>query len=217
MSQSALNPELSQPPTTAVELIVVAYQALPVPEQDELLNRLRALRLQRQAGEQSETERMLASLQRVTQLAGKEPNDLTSDDYRAAIKAEIEEGGPGIEPISRVIKHFGSWRLAKEALSLAGENTALQIEARFACRRLGRVHRYSQEVLSETLRRCAGELGHPPTVGEFKAWRQKELELARAQGNRDHHLPSLNAYRRHYTHWQDTLRHFLDGTRDARR
>jgi hypothetical protein len=210
MSKPTLNPGLSQPPTTAIELVVVAYQALPAREQDELLSKLQALRLQRQAGEQSETERMLSSLQLVSQLVGRSPAELTSDDYRAAIRAEIKNGGPGIEPLSRVIKHFGSWRLAKEALTLAGEHSALQIEARFASRRLGRVHSYSEEVLRETLRRCAAELGHSPAVGEFKAWRQKELELARAQGRRDYYLPSLNAYRRHNTHWRDTLRVFLD-------
>ena len=196
--------------TSAVDLMIVSYRALSPVEQDDLLGQLQSLRLQRQAGKRSETERMLASLQRVSVLAGCSAEDLTSNDYRAAIKAEIRDGGVGIEPISKVIKHFGTWRLAKEALSLSGENTALQIEARFACRRLGRVHSYSEQALRETLRKCASELEHPPTVGEFKAWRQKELELAKAQGNNNFHLPSLNAYRRHFKLWKDTLRYFLD-------
>lgn len=210
--------------TTAVELLVIAYQALAPGEQDEALKRMRDLALKRGADMRSETERILASLQRVAGLAGKEPEDLTSDDYRAAIKREIEEGGAaepnepqglvgkglgGIAPLSQVMKQFGTWRLAKEALCLSADSTALKIEARFACRRLGRVWRYSDEVLRETLRRCARELGYPPQVGEYRAWRRRELELAHAQGNRDFHLPSMNAYRYRNSYWKDTLRIFL--------
>lgn len=197
--------------TPAVDLLVVAYETLTAPEQDEALSRCQELRLKRDADTRSVSERMLASLQRVVESTGASPGELRSEDYRAAIKAEIEKGGTGIEPISRVIKHFGSWRLAKEALSLSADSTALQIEARFACRRLGRVWRYPDEVLRDSLRRCADELGYPPQVGEFRAWRQREIELAQAQGNRDLHLPSLNSYRRRNSFWKDTLRIFLDG------
>ena len=195
--------------TRAVDLLVVAFEALTPAEQDEALGRCQESRLKRDADTRSQTEQVLASLQRVAQLAGKEPADLTSDDYRAAIQREIAEGGAGIEPLSRVIKHFGTWRQAKEALTLSGDSTALQIEARFACRRVGRVWRYPDAVLCETLRRCAAELGYPPQVGEFRAWRQREIELAQAQGNHDLHLPSLNSYRRRHSYWKDTLRAFL--------
>lgn len=196
-------------PTRAVDLLVVAFEALTPPEQDEALNRCQASRLKRDADTRSQTEQVLASLQRVAELAGKAPTDLTSDDYRAAIQREIAGGGAGIEPLSRVIKHFGTWRQAKEALTLSNSSTALQIEARFACRRLGRVWRYPDAVLRETLRRCAAELGYPPQVGEFRAWRRREIELAQAQGNLDLHLPSLNSYRRRHSFWKDTLRVFL--------
>lgn len=208
------NSACSVPPTTAVDLLAIAYQALAAPEQDEALRRLQELALKRDADRRSETERILASLQRVAVLAGKEPQDLTSDDYRAAIQREITEDGPGIAPLSQVIKHFGSWRLAKEALGLSADNTARQIEARFACRRLGRVWRYPDEVLRQTMQRCADELGYPPQIGEFKAWRQREIELAQAQGNQNLHLPSLNSYRRRHPHWKDTLRVFLGDGRD---
>ncbi len=201
--------ENSPSPTSAVELMVIGFEALAAVEQDDVLSRLQGLRLKRNAGEQSEGERMLASLQRVAQLAGRAPEDLTSEDYRTAIRQEIAEGGAGIEPISKVIKHFGSWRLAKEALSLSGANTARQIEARFECRRLGRVHRYSEEVMRETLERCRAAYEHRPTVGEFKVWRQREMDLARAQGNPDFYLPGINAYRSRNKLWRDTLAHYL--------
>lgn len=200
-------------PTTAVGLMIIGFEALTAWEQMEVLRRLTELRLRSESDDLSEAERILASLQRVADLAGKEPADLTSDDYRAAIKKEIQAGKASIEPLSQVMRYFGTWRLAKEALLLSGspEQTtpARRIEARFASRRLGRTWRYSEEELRETLQRCAVDLGKPPEVREFRAWRQRELELARAQG--DHHLclPSMNSYRRRFPLWPETLNHFL--------
>ncbi len=198
-------PELGQAPTSGVDLLVLAYLALDPFEQDEALARLQERHLQRQAGEQSETERMLASLQRVAEIAGHSP---TVADYRDAVQKEMSEGGPGLEPLSRVIRHFGTWRMAKEALELSETTTARRIEARFANRRVGRVHRYTEQTLSETLQRCVVELGHVPQLGEFKAWREREIELARAQGNRAFHLPGAGPYRRRYGKWENTLLHF---------
>lgn len=60
--------ENSPSPTSAVELMVVSFEALTAGEQDDVLSRLQGLRLKRNAGEQSEGERFLASLQRVAQL-----------------------------------------------------------------------------------------------------------------------------------------------------
>lgn len=210
MSKPTGNLEL---PTTAVGLMITAFEALASWEQMEVLKRLTELRLRSEADDLSEAERILASLQRVAELAGKEPIDLTSEDYRVAIKAEIEAGMASIEPLSQVMRYFGTWRLAKEALLLSGSpeqpNQARRIEARFASRRLGRTWRYSEQELRDTLQRCANDLGKPPEVREFKAWRRRELELARAQG--DHHkcLPSINSYRRRHSLWRETLAHFL--------
>jgi Homing endonuclease associated repeat len=199
-------------PTTAVGLMIIGFEALTAWEQMEVLRRLTELRLRSESDDLSESERILASLQRVADLAGKEPQDLTSDDYRAAIQQEIRSGGAGIEPLSRVMRIFGTWRLAKEALVLSGGSNpvpARRIEARFANRRLGRTWRYSEQELQDTLRRCADDLDKPPEVREFRAWRERELELARAQGDHHLHLPSLGAYRRRFSHWRETLTHFL--------
>jgi hypothetical protein len=195
----------SEAPVSAVDLLIIAYQALGAIEQDELLARLQDLRLKREAGELSETERYLASLQRVQELVGHSP---TVDEYRQAIKQEVREGGPGLEPLSRLIAHFGSWRMAKEALELSETNTARRIEARFANRRVGRVHQYTEQTLGETLQRCVDDLGRLPQLGEFKRWREREIEIARAQGDRGFHLPGAGPYRARWGKWENVLRHF---------
>jgi len=195
-------------PTTAVGLMIIAFEALTSWEQMEVLKRLSELRLRSEDEGLSEAERILASMQRVAELVGKEPVALTSDDYRAAIRKEIERGGAGIEPLSRVMRHFGTWRMAKEALVLSGTSTARRIEARFANRRVGRIHRYSEQEMRETLQRCAADLGKSPEIREFKAWREREIELAKAQGQ-TLYLPSLGAYRARFPHWWDVLRHYL--------
>jgi nucleotide-binding universal stress UspA family protein len=195
-------------PTTAVGLMIISFEALAAWEQMEVLKRLTELRLRSEDEGLSEAERILASMQRVAELVGKEPVDLTSEDYRAAIRKEIEQGGAGIEPLSRVMRHFGTWRLAKEALVLSGSTPARRIEARFANRRLGRTHHYSEQEMRETMLRCAADLGKAPEIREYKAWRDRELELAKAQG-KTLCLPSLGAYRARFSHWWETLAHYL--------
>jgi hypothetical protein len=168
-------------PTTAVGLMIIGFEALTSWEQMEVLRRLTEVRLRSESDDLSESERIVASLQRVADLAGKEPKELTADDYRAAIKAEIQAGKASLEPLSQVMRYFGTWRLAKEALLLSNgpeQTPARRIEARFASRRLGRTWRYSEQELRDTLQRCATDLGKPPEVREFRAWRQRELELA---------------------------------------
>jgi DNA-directed RNA polymerase beta subunit len=195
----------ASPVMTAVEILVIAYQALSPLEQDEVLARLQDTRLHRQAGELTQTERMLASLQRVRELVGHSP---TVEEYRQAIREEIENGGPGLEPLSRVIRHFGTWRMAKEALELNESKTARRIEAMFANRRVGRVHKYTEATLRETLQRCANDLGRVPQTNEFKRWREREIEIARAEGKKGFHLPGAGPYRRRYGTWAKTLERF---------
>ncbi len=105
-------------------------------------------------------------------------------------------------------RHFGSWRRAKEALDLSETTTARRIEARFRFRRMGKVWRYSEDVMRETLVRCAEHYGRPPLVAEFEWWRDRELELARAEGNDALHLPSPSQYRRRWGSWEAALLHF---------
>ncbi|MEJ7783732.1 MAG: hypothetical protein WKF96_02940 [Solirubrobacteraceae bacterium] len=189
--------------TPAVTALIAAYRTLSAGEQDELAARVEQHRAQRDAGSRSEGERMLASMLLIAERAGW---PLSPDAYRsgyAALRAE----GADIEPIHRVIRHFGSWRLSKEAVTLAEITTVRRIEARFASRKLGKIWRYTEQTLRETLQRAIADHGRVVTVAEFAHWRERQLELARAAGE-DFHLPSANPYRKRWKTWPQTLAHF---------
>ena len=119
----------------------------------------------------------------------------------------MRESGEEIAELNTVIRYFSTWRAAKEALELSAVTTPRKIEARFRARLVGKVHRYREDTLRETLQRCAADLGHVPLVIEFEHWRQREIELAKAQGN-DLFLPSDSPYRRRWQSWEAALLHF---------
>jgi hypothetical protein len=48
----------------------------------------------------------------------------------------------------------------------------------------------------------------PPQVAEFEWWRQREPELAAAQGDDTLHLPSQSPYRKRWGSWEGALLHF---------
>jgi hypothetical protein len=73
---------------------------------------------------------------------------------------------------------------------------------------MGKVWRYTDDTLRETLARCVEHYGRPPLVAEFDWWRQRELELAAAQGNPDLHRPSPTPYRKRWKTWEGALLHF---------
>jgi hypothetical protein len=55
-------------------------------------------------------------------------------------------------------------------------------------------------------------------VAEFDWWRERQFELAQAEGNDALHLPSPHPYRKPWGSWEGALRHFgydpeLSGTR----
>ena len=186
--------------TPAPELILVAYRALSAEEQEEAYALVSRTRLERLAGEDSETGRILASLKRVADLIGQAPG---IEDYKR-VRASLQKKGEELEPTSRIIRHFGSWHLAREATALSETTTARRIEARFASRKLGKIWRYTDETLGETIARCTSDLGHVPQVAEFDWWRQRELELAQARGE-ELHLPSATPYRRRWGTWEGAL------------
>lgn len=188
--------------TSGADLLLVAFTALAPEEQEEAFARIGQARLTRLAGEEDETAQFLRSLQRAQEHVG---GELTPDLYRAA-RAELRAGGEEIAELNAVIRHFDSWRAAKEALELSAVTTPRKIEARFRGRLVGKVHRYREETLRETLERCAADLGHVPLILEFEHWRQREIELAKAQG-RDLFLPSDSPYRRRWGSWEEALLH----------
>lgn len=189
--------------TTATDALVIVFAALEADEQREALDRMTVLRARRGAGEMSDTERVLRSMRLVAAHVGHAPS---VDEYKQA-REELRAAGEDAEPLTRVIRHFGSWRRAKEALTLSETTTARRIEARFRYRRMGKVWRYNEDVLRETLTRCAEHYGRPPLVAEFEWWRDRELELARAEGNDTLHLPSATPYRRRWGAWEAALLH----------
>ncbi|WP_210493627.1 sigma factor-like helix-turn-helix DNA-binding protein [Patulibacter sp. SYSU D01012] len=74
-------------------------------------------------------------------------------------------------------------------------------------RRVGGVWRYSDKTLSRLLFDAMRDIGHPPTVAEFDAWRADALARAETEGVVDFHLPSTAPYRRRWGSWLAALAH----------
>ena len=163
-------------PTSAVELLAVAFAALATAEQDEALSRLSELRFRHEASEESETARMVRALRRVADLLGEVPATATYEQWRPAETSEESE-----------------------------TTTARRSEGRFRSGRLGKVWRYTDETLNEALACCSAYYGRVPQVAEYERWRQRELELAQAEGHHAPHLPSSSPYRRRWGSWERAL------------
>jgi Homing endonuclease associated repeat len=189
---------------SAVQLIGIGFAALSEFEQEAAFAELAEFRLRRMASRATRAESIVSSLAQAALLAGGEP---TVADYKAA-RLHLAHQGLELVPVSQVIRHYGSWEAAKEALRLSGASTAGAIDARFRRRRLGKIWRYTEATLGETLARCVADYGHVPQVAEFDWWRQRELDLARRRGDDASHLPSATPYRRRYGTWEAALLHF---------
>lgn len=163
--------------------------------------RLTEGRLEQVAGQADRTAAHLLALRRVANASGSAPTVAVYRDYWHKSRGDDE----ALPSVSALIKHFGSWRQAREALELSKTSSARQIEARFARRRLGKIWRYTEETLQRTLAACVRDVGHVPQVAEFEHWRRRELEVARAKGDDALHLPSSGPYRRRYGSWEKAL------------
>jgi hypothetical protein len=189
--------------TPAADVVAAAYTALAPEEREEAFVKINDLRLHELAGEDDEVAYFVQSLLRVRDVS---EGELTPDVYRRARKTLLADG-EDIAEFNAVVRFFGSWRQAKEALGLAEVDTPRKIEARFRGRLVGKVHRYREETLRLTLERCARDLGHVPLVIEFEHWRRREFELAKARGEQVF-LPSDSPYRRRWGTWERALLHF---------
>jgi Homing endonuclease associated repeat len=192
--------------TSGPDLLVAAYRVLSEDEQDEAFSRLHEARVTKEAATDSDMARYLRSLQIVAEAVGRTP---TSDDYRAA-QPKLAAAGEPVESFSRLYRFFGSWPRAREALDLSttARNTPRRIEARFRERRLGKIWRYDDDDLRDTLARAVEHVGYPPSTTEFDWWREREFELARATGHESPHLPSVTPYRKRWGTWEEALLHF---------
>jgi hypothetical protein len=203
---------------SAVDAMVVLFNALPDTDRQEAFRRMSQLHARAEAGEESDTDRMIRSLNLVAQAVGKDAVDVTITDYRTQVPL-LREAGEDIVPFSELYAHFdGRWSHVTLALELAEVETSRKIEARFLSRRLGKIWRYTEDQLADTLEQCsfyyvvtyrlAEDARYAPLVSEFDHWRAREFELARARGDLHFHLPSASPYRRRYGDWETALMHF---------
>jgi hypothetical protein len=191
--------------TSGVEALLVIYATLSQEEQEEAHSRLRTLRVEAQSEAEREMDTYLRSLRRVAEAIGHTPG---VPEYKE-VSAALREQGEDIEPFSRLYRYFGgSWARAQEALELSGETRTKAIEARFAHRRLGKPRRYSEDELREALAACVAHFGRVPNTGEYSWWRERQLELARAQRRDRLHLPTDGPYRERWGGWEPALAHF---------
>jgi Homing endonuclease associated repeat len=202
-------------PTTGAQLVAMAFSTLAAEEQEDAFERINDIRLGRLAGDESATAQLLLDLIRVRELMGHVP---TVDEYRQAYR-ELKDSDAGqIAEVNRLLRHFGSWRRAIEALGLSEVTTVRRIDARFRSRRLGKVWKYTEETLRDTLAQAVEHYGRPMTVAEFDWWRERQFQLAKAEGKDGLHLASATPYRKRWGGWEGALRHFgydpeLSGTR----
>jgi len=203
---------------SAVDAMVVLFNALPESDRREAFRRMSLVHAREEAGEMSDTERMIASINRVAQAVGKDAVDVKMDDYREQVVL-LRAAGEDIVPFSKLYAHFdGRWSNVRWAVELAEVESPRKIESRFLARRLGKVWRYNEDQLADTLEQCSfyyvvtyglpDDARYAPLVSEFKHWRDREFELARDRGDMHFHLPSDSPYRRRYGDWETALMHF---------
>lgn len=191
--------------TSGVETLSILYAALTPEEQEEAFAQLRERRIDAQGDAEREMECHVRSLRRVAEAIGHAPG---VTEYREVSQALIADG-EDVEPFSRLYRYFGkSWGRAQEALELSGETTTKAIEARFAHRRLGKPVRYSEDELREALAACVEYFGRVPNTTEYSWWRERRLEVARAQGRERPHLPTEGPFRERWGGWEPALAHF---------
>jgi len=192
-------------PASGADALVVLYEALAPEEQDAAYARIYEARLREQKVAETELARHVRSLRRVADALGHDPG---VDEYRHVSRTLIAEG-EDVEPFTRLYKFFGcSWPRAREALQLSDETSTRGIEARFRNRKLGKIARYTEDVLRDILVRCVEHYGRPPNTEEFGWWRDRQIELARAQGEEHPHIPSNSCYRVRWKTWEGALLHF---------
>jgi len=186
--------------TSAVDILCVAFAALPEATQDEALVRLRDIQLTRLAAAEDETAVFLRGLRRVAELNG---GELSPDLYKRT-RASLLVDGDELPPLSAVIGHYTTWAMAKEAAGLSELTTADVITMRFRRRMRGLNPHYAVDELEVALARCAGEVGRAPLVSEYDAWRRKELSLAATRGEHGR-VPGPEAFRRRFGSWGKAL------------
>lgn len=191
--------------TSGEDLLVAAWRQLDPRERASSLASIRKLHERDLAGEDSEYETLLLSLRRAAEHLGETP----SPDAYDRVRAELASSGSPLPPRSRIMRRFDSWRDAREAVELYATpsqfTSARRIEARFQTRQVGKVWRYTDDVLAGTMADAIRYVGRVPRIAEFDHWRHRELELRRSRGEKAPHLPSASPYRKRWGTWDDAL------------
>lgn len=112
----------------ATDALLIVFAALSEDQREEALSRMSQAHTETIATEryETQTERMLRSLQRVAAEVGYAPS---VDEYKD-VSAELIAAGEDVVTFSRLYKHFGSWPRAREALGRSSNESARLIEAR---------------------------------------------------------------------------------------
>lgn len=92
-------------PTSAAEILAVAFATLPAAEQEEAFARINDARLSRLADAEDESAFFVRSLRRVAELA---EGELTPDVYRSRRRRLVADGEEVAE-FNAVVRRFGSW------------------------------------------------------------------------------------------------------------
>jgi len=184
---------------SGADVVVAGFALLTPADQEEAYARIVDVRLTRLVDADGDTGAFLRALRRAADLSA---GELTREAYQR-VRLELAKDGEELPEFSRVVRHFGSWARAKEALGLGDGTTVQKIEARFRSRRLGRPQ-FSADELADALRRCVAEYGRVPLLSEYEEWRLKELALMRARGEIAR-CPSSACYRRRHKSWEKAL------------
>ena len=190
--------------SSVADVFLAAFEALDKAERAEVMSRLGEAHVRKLAGSEDDLSRIVRTLCRLAVEVGGVPTVTQARE----VLPRLQDAGEDVETFSRLYKHFNHvWPQAVEALGLSDTSTPRLIEARFRNRGTGKVWRYNEPALRDFLAKAVEHYGYPPLVSEFEWYRARELELARARGERPH-LPSDTPYRRRWGTWEAALLHF---------
>jgi hypothetical protein len=162
----------------AVRALLYAAIELPIDACKELIRQLLghvAVATQDFAGDINRRRpdaevRAITALRDLASRLGRSPS--TSDYTNEYDRRRINGENP-IPTAGAIIKRFGSWEAALSAAGLhVPELSRVNVRRHVGKRR---VYRYPTERIIECLRACARDLGYPPTVRDYNAWRDEKL------------------------------------------
>lgn len=194
----------------AITSLVAAARELPLPACRELGRRINEFVLfEAQAEEHSlGTEvtargvRYVGALRSVAEVHGAIP---ASTDYLAEYKRRRDLGDERLPSLSSIVKFFGGWEAALAAAALTEAAPVSKVE-RIRGRKGKKVHRYADARLIEALRACARDIRKPPTVLEYKEWREDKLAGRPGRRAPGADIPHFRTIHARFGSWLNALR-----------